>query len=84
MLFYKISQFSICQILQSDYTLIITLIYETLLYQISQFSISILKEDFKQKHPLLAWQPKEEEGKLQHFELVPTRLLGERKKSHGG
>ena len=61
------------------YTLIITLIDEIKLYQISQFSNSILKEDFKEKQALPARQPEEEVGKLQHFVLVPTRLLGGKK-----
>ena len=48
--------------LHFDYTLIITLIDEIKLYQISQFSNSILKQDFKEKQSFLACQPEEEQG----------------------
>ena len=48
--------------LHSDYTLILTLIDEIKPYQISQFSNSILKQDFKEKPTFLARQPEEEKG----------------------
>ena len=70
--------------LHFDYTLIITLIDEIKLYQISQFSNSILKQDFKENQHSWLDSQRKNRGKLQHFVLMPTRLPGVKKENHGG